>query len=284
MKTARLALTLGLMALLPTLAWAETAAEAYQRGESLLEQGDFSSAAAAYAEAARADSKNQDYLKRYALVRQVMTLRDRLKTEQSPRRWEYYARALHRFYVGSGLLGEALELDKQIHARLGNASSAVMLAQTQLAMNRNAEAAEVLASLDAEKATPSSRALHGVALVRLGKTDDARRIADALVVPTDAGPGILYSVARLHAAMGNGEGALGLLGRCFEAIPPSQLPAFKRHAQQNPDFAALASTPGFAEVMKTESKVSESKCSGGSKCSGCPMRGKCGSSQGGGEK
>jgi hypothetical protein len=28
-------------------------------------------------------------------------------------------------------------------------------------------------------------------------------------------------------------------------------------------------------VLRTESKVPESKCSGGTSCSNCPMRGKC---------
>jgi len=279
MKMARLALALGLLAMLPCLAQGETAAEAFQRGGALLKQGDFPKALTAYAAAARADSENQDYTRQYALVRQVMALRDRLATEQDPRRWEYFARALHRFYVASGLLDEALALDKQIHARLNNASSAVLLAQTQLSMNRNAEAAEVLGSLGAQKATVSTQALQGVALGRLGKTDEARQIADAMAVPSDAGPGELYTVARLHAVTGNADGALRFLGQCFEAVPPSQLPAFKRHAEASPDFVTLASSPGFAEVLKTESKVSESKCSGGSKCAGCPSRGKCPSSQ-----
>ena len=84
----------------------------------------------------------------------------------------------------------------------------------------------------------------------------------------------------MHAVVGNHDEALRLLGRCFEAVTPSRLAGFKTHAAQSPEFAALASSGGFAKVLQTKSKVAESKCSGGSSCAGCPMRSKCPKSQG----
>jgi hypothetical protein len=90
----------------------------------------------------------------------------------------------------------------------------------------------------------------------------------------------MYSMARLHAAVGNSPEALGLLTRCFESVAPSQLDGFKAHVRQSRDFADLAPDARFAKALQTKSKVPESKCSGGSRCAGCPMRGKCGNSQG----
>jgi hypothetical protein len=87
-------------------------------------------------------------------------------------------------------------------------------------------------------------------------------------------------VARANVSVGNDNQALDLLTRCFEATPPSRLEVLKSHARKTPEFVSLASTPQFAEVLKTESKIAESKCSGGSSCAGCPMRGQCASSQG----
>ena len=283
MKRARLAAVVVLVSLcvFPPAASGETPQQAFSSGETLLANADFKGALAAFARAARADRDNQEYLQHYAMVRRVILLRGQLDAERDVARWEYIARGLHAFYVGQRLYGEALALDRKIHARLKNASSAVLLAETQLAMDQNAEAAETLASLPPAEQTPSTRSLHGLALARQGKLDEARQIAAGVQPSTDAGPGMIYRAARLHAAVGSDEQALGLLTRCFEAVAPSRLEDFKAHAKLSPEFGGLASTPAFAAVMKTESTVAESKCSGGSRCSGCPMRGKC--SQGGGQ-
>ncbi len=257
------------------VARAETAPEAFARGRALLAEADFDGALQSFARAARADRNNREYLDHFAMVRRVVALRQNLDTERDPGRWEYIARGLHAFYVGQKLHGEALSLDREIHARLGTAASAKMLAETQLSLDLNTAAAATLVALGEAKHTPATRALYGLALVRLGRMDEAREIAAKIDLGDDAGPGTIYSVARLHAALGDADKALALLASCFESVAPSRLDGFKTHARLAPEFAALAATPRFAEVMAVESKVAESKCSGGSRCAGCPMRGKC---------
>jgi len=112
-------------------------------------------------------------------------------------------------------------------------------------------------------------------LVRDGNVDRAKVIARRVSLHENACPGMAYSAARLYAATGDADKAMRALSQCFESIPPSRLDGFKAHAKVCPDFARLASTGEFAKVLQTKSKVAESKCSGGSKCAGCPMRGKC---------
>ena len=258
---------------------ADSAQQAFADGKAFLAKADFRGALQAFAEAARTDRTNPQYLQHYSLVRQVIVLREGLDTERDPARWEYSARGLHAFYVSRGIYSEALSLDQRIHARLNTAASAAMLAETQLAMNMNAEAAEVLTALDPSKATSATRALLGLALARQGKGEGARRLAETIRLPENAGPGMIYTVARFHAEIGNTDHALSLLTRCFESVAPSRLDGFKSHAKQSPAFARLVSTPAFAKVLETKSKVPESKCSGGSSCAGCPMRGKCAKSQ-----
>ena len=265
---------------LGTLAQAESAPDAFASGKALLAGADFRGALEAFGKAARADRSNQEYLQHYAMVRQVLTLRAHLDTEKDDLRWEYIARGLHTFYLSQGLYDEALTLDKSMHARLNTALSAALLAETQLALNRNAEAVEVLAALDPPKQTAATRALHGLALARDGKRDEARRIAGTIEVSPGVGPGVIYTVARLSAAVGNADQALVLLRQCFESVAPSRLDVFKGHARKSPEFAGLAATPAFAQVLQTKSKVPESQCSGGTSCAGCPMRGKCPHSQG----
>lgn len=261
-------------------ALAASATEQYAQGQALLARGDFDGALAALASAARADSENQQYLQEYAMVRRIIQLRQALDSEQDPQRWEYLARGLHSFYVSRGLLQEAVALDRKIHARLNNASSAIMLAETELAMSHNAEAADVLQKLDGSQSTPATEALLGIALARLGKKDEARRLAKRISLAEDAGPRMTYSVARLYAATGDSEAAVQALGRVLKSVPPTIQAGYRDHASSCPDFQAIASTPGFTQALQTKSAVPESQCSGGAGCAGCPMRGNCPGSQG----
>jgi tetratricopeptide (TPR) repeat protein len=262
-----------------TEARGETAAESFQRGETLLAKGDFPTALESFATAARGDLDNREYLQHYAMVRRVVALRSQLAAEQDPNRWEQMARALRAFYHSERIYPELLKLDQQLHSRSKTADTAALLAETQLAMNQNEEAVKTLSPLEPAKGTAMTRALFGISLVRTGKAEDARRIAGELTLPADAGPSVKYAVARLHAATGDSATAAKLLTACFEGTLPSMLDDFKSHAKVCPEFAAMATKPEFAAALETKSKMPESKCSGGSGCAGCPMSGKCPHSQ-----
>lgn len=282
MKRSRVAIVVavGVLFVLPALARGETAPEAFARGKSLLEKGDFDAALTAFAAAARSDLDNDAYRQQYGLVRRIVDLRKRLDGEKDPERWEYTARALHAFYLDQGLYDQAVRIGRKIHEKVNTAASAMNLAETELAMNNNADAEKMLVALDKEgKATPSTRALLGVSLARLGKAAEAKKVAQEVALPDDAGPQMTYAFARLQAATGNADAALASLQKCFESLPASRLENFKEHAKLCPDFAAIASTAKFAKVLETESQAGESKCSGGSGCAGCPMRGNCGKAQ-----
>ena len=258
---------------------AETPAETFRQGESALAKGEFAIALQSYAAAARADRANQEYLQHYAMTRQIVELRNRLETEKNTQRWEHAARALRAFYVSEGIYPELLKLDISLHERLSTPDSAALLAETQLAMDKNDDAVATLTKLKGA-VTPATEAFRGIALARSGKMDDAKKIAAGLTLPAEAGPSLLYTAARLQAITGDRPAALALLTKCFEATLPSLLEGFKSHALQCSEFAALSSSPEFARVLATASKAPESKCSGGSSCAGCPMSGKCPGSQG----
>lgn len=275
-----LGLTLAILTAFSGDVYGETAEEAFAKGQALLSKGDFPGALTAYSEAVQANRENQQYLQQYALVRRILQMRTQLEQEQDPTRWQFIAQALHSFYVSQKLYNETLELDRKIHARQNDAVSATMLAETLLSMDQNAEAAKVLGSLGTDKSSAASQTLLGVALARQGKVDAAREIAKQVVLPADATPGVTYTVARLQALTGDKPGAVGNLTRCLEAMPPSRQVGFKEHARLCPDFGSLQASPEFVQALATESKVPESKCSGGRSCAGCPMRGQCPSSQG----
>ena len=129
-------LTLGVALIAPNSARADSAKQAFAKGDKLLAKADFEGSLVAYADAVRADRQNRDYQRQHAMVRQIIRLRKQVDTEQKTQRWSYMARALHSFYVKQRLYSAALEIDTKIHARLASASSARMLGETMLAMNK----------------------------------------------------------------------------------------------------------------------------------------------------
>ena len=182
--------------------------DAFAKGRELLSQGDFPKALDSFAAAARADRNNRQYLREYALLRRVVELRRQLEAENDPQRWAYIARSLHAYYVGEGLYDEALALNRRMHARLKDASSAILLAETALAVNDPAEAADVLGGLAPDQSTPTVQALLGVALARMGLGDEARQLAAELSLPDNPGPRTLYTAARLRAMTSDPEAAV----------------------------------------------------------------------------
>ena len=280
MKTVRLLQftllgTLAIVIVCSTAAWGGPAEDADAQAQTLLKKADFDGAMRAFAAAAKDDPQNQQYRRSFAMVRQVIAMRDRLEKEQDPKRWEYIARALMNYYTNERIYPAALELGEKMHTKLQTTFSARMLAETQLAMDRASEAEKMLAALDPQKANVATKSLYGLALIQNGKTAEAKKVADSLVVPDNTGPRALYCAARLQAAVGNSQQAVELLRRAMENIPPSLQDGYRSHARGCDDFAGVSQSDAFAKALAVESKIAESKCSGGGKCAGCPNRGKC---------
>ena len=267
----------GVWMLVAQFATAQQAEQAYAVGNEQLAQGDLRAAIQSYASAVQADRSNQQYAQQFLLVRQVLLLHQAMDRETDVQRWQQSAQALRTFYVSRGLHQQALPVDEAVFARDKSANAAIQLAETRLALDDNAAAADALSSLEPERVTPGVRALLAIAWTRQGKRDEARQVAGQVTVSKDAGPGTLYMVARMHSAVGEDQPSVELLRRCFEAVPPSRLDDLKLHARTCPDFAAVSATPAFAAVLQTASKVAESACSGGSSCGSCPMRARCAS-------
>ena len=250
---------------------------AFTAGQALLAQGDFDGALKEFKTAARKDRDNEQYAQEYALLRQVLKLRQACAKEQDPAAWEQYAGALRSYYYDHGLYLEALPLDVQRFGRVLSAESAALLAETQLKLGQNDEAAKLLGGLSAELVSARTQVLQALAQVRLGNPNEARKLVQASPDATEAeGAGHYYDLARLQMLLGDKAAALAALTRTFELTPPSQLDALKARIGTCGDFAAVASSAEFAQVLATESKVTESKCSSGSSCGKCPNRSKCG--------
>jgi tetratricopeptide (TPR) repeat protein len=274
---ARVFAVLALASLLAAPAFAEDAPDAaalFAKGKALLGEGELQAALDAFVAAAKADPENAEYAGQAHVLKRVIALRKTVSEAEPSPKWERVVASLHVYFLQNGLVDKALDLDREAHGRAPSATTTLLLAEGLLEAKKNEEAAKLLAGLKDEWRSPLTHVYHGIALARLGKADAAR--ASLKAVPAEAGPGLRYDVARLLALLGETEKALGELKRCFEAVPPTQLPAVKEMARKCPDFAALAKSDAFAKVLAVKSKLAESDCSGGSGCGSCPSRGSCG--------
>jgi tetratricopeptide (TPR) repeat protein len=262
-----------------SVGWAANADQAFRDGNELLTSGNLRGALKSYARALQEDRANAEYAQQFMLVRRVLQLEDALSKEIDKTQRLPMCQSLRTFYVSYGLHDRALAFDKEVFESLGTANAAIQLAETHLALKQEAAAVRLLETLDDSEANLATKALLAVALARDGRLDPAREIA-ARMTDTEGGPGTLYILARMRAAVGQDRDAVTTLKKCFTQVPPSRLESLKSHAESCADFASLASTQSFVEALKTESQVAESSCSGGSSCGSCPMRGSCSGSQG----
>jgi len=270
-----------LAAVTATAGPAEDAAQRYAEGQRRLAASDFDGALKAYEAAVAADKANVDYQQQYAILRQVVQLREAVAREKKTEKRDTMSRALRSFYYEHRLYAEALPLDQAQHDRQRSAASASLLAETLLEMGRNSEAEAALAAFAGSDAPLATRIFGAIAQARQGRLDRARETANALTLPETATNGQLYHAARLQALLGQPETAAALLTRAFQATAPGALASARARARSCPDFAPVASSAAFTAALETASKVSESKCSAMPSCGGCPQAKTCGHAQSG---
>jgi len=255
---------------------ADRATDAYDRAMEQLKEDKLTDALNSIVAAYRADRTNRKYTQEYMMLRQVIQIRGQIDATRDARRWAWMARVLHTYYLQKQMLQPAVDIATKMHERTPSTHSAATLADALLAVDQPGDAADMLASLDEDLHTASTRALQALSLASADQLDKAKRVATKqFAMPENPGATVLYRAARMYLALGETDRALETLTRCFESVAPSRLDALKKVVLTDSEFAQLADSPKLAEVMKVKSKISESACSGGSSCGGCPRRGSC---------
>lgn len=261
----------------PVQADESAAAEHFARGAQLLAGADFSGALVALGQATKADPENLDYRNEYALLRRVIKLRRDLAAQSEPIRRQQMSGALRAYYYSRALYGEALTLDRENHQRIGSVASAVLLAESLLQVDRNAEARELLEDRDPDQLGLEGRILLAVALAREDRAESARALARDITLPDDASPELLFHMARLRALIEDYTHSLALLTQTLERAPSGRSEELRARIKACSDFRQLSGETRFAKMLATESKQVESACSAGKSCGSCPSRRTCGS-------
>lgn len=241
----------------------EEAAALFDSGLVVLAKGNFDGALKAFTGAAKSDPANQNYRQHVALVRRVIQVRGMFDKEKDPKQWAQFAQSLRSFYTDFDIYGEALALDTKRHAKLCTPGTAVDLAESQLELNKNAEAVKVLSSLG-KKNPPRAKLMLGIALARTGDLDGAKKIAKTNGIPITDDPKQILDAACLNALVGNTAMAADQLTLVFEKTPPGRLDRVKNYAKRRPDLAGLKGAQ-YEKVWLVASKVKAAGCGGCSK-------------------
>lgn len=267
------------VAALPLLASADDVLEPgvllAAEGEAKLQKLDLPAAMRAYSRAVKADPQNTEYRERFLELRRVTSIKHYVDSRPNADRWLPMVVTLHAFYLNEGLDTAALDIDRHAHTRLGNPTTAVLLSETLLRLDRPAEVVSTLAPRTSK--TWHEDVLLGIALARLGKMDDAK-VIDQRVSGQDKSalvPVQLQDLARLKARLDDVPNALALLTASLEKTPSTAIEAARRRIRAEEDYANIRTLPSFAKVLATPSKVAQT-CSGGTSCGSCPNRGNCG--------
>lgn len=264
---------------LPLLASADDLASpgalAAAQGEANVQRLDFMAAMRAYSQAAKAEPGNQVYRERFLQLRRVTSIKHSVDTRPNDARWLPMVVTLHAFYLSEGLDAAALDLDRHAHTRLGKATTAVLLSETLLRMNRPAEVVSTLSPR--QQKTWHEDVLLGIALARLQKMEEAK-VIDGRVSGADVNqlvPVQIQDLARLKARLDDVPKSLALLKTSLEKTPATAIDVARSRIRAEADYENIRSLPSFAKVLETKSLVPQT-CSGGSSCGSCPNRGGCG--------
>lgn len=253
----------------------ETAAHTFENGASLLAKGDFRAALEAFKTAMKADPENARYYEEYSLLRRVLSLRQQLQDETDVATWRTMAVAVLPYYTQHGLHEEAYKLAQTAHDKLKTGETAGWLADAQLRLGKNEDAAALLSELAADERNTQTDLLRGIALARLGKLDAAKEIAAGLTLPKDCGTKLCFDAARLSALVGDEEKACTFLTCALADTPANQVDRVRADAKECKDFAPLAGGTKFAEALETKSKVAAG-CGSTAACGKCPSKAKTG--------
>lgn len=243
---------------------------AVQKAESLYKAGQIAEARDAFAALSKADPENEELKSHVERAEQILELQSFLDTEDVSPGWERGVVILHAFFHRQEMPEIALAHDRKMHVKADSATTASLVAETLLVLDRNQEAASFVAGLREGQKNDQNRIYGGIALARLGKQDEVRKDIELYGMPKTKDPGVLYDLARLRTLLGDREDALTTLTAAFESCPARALDGLKGLAKSNADFATLRErhAEAFGKVLETASKASG--CGGG--CGGCDQQ------------
>ncbi len=254
----------------------------------ILEQGDYDAALKAYAAAARQNTAEPYYKDQYAILRRVIKMKRAMEkyakqptlSEAKLTKWKSYYQAIRGYYYDQGFYSESISLDKTAFERLKTDSEAINYLESLLILNKTSEAQTLIAkSSDAQKASPGFAALTALLDARAGKTVNVAETEKKLNADPQTNPRGFVYLGCVYQIQDQQKKAFKAIATALENTPPTQITMTRKLIDRMQDFKDVRQEEKYLAAVKTESKVYQSGCTGGSSCNSCSLKDTCPSNQ-----
>ncbi len=255
----------------------------------VLADSDFDSALKLYANAARENADNSYYKDQYSILRRVIKMKTALDKAAGTtdnlndtviKRLSTYYQAVRAYYYSKGFYSESLKLDDMAMKLIPGEQQALNYAESVVVVNPD-NALETVSGISADSENGAGQIeLYNLLLQsRKAKSDNLQAAVDKIKVNPEADPESLVYLACIYKNAGDQAKAYEYVQMALEHTVPSEINGTRILASSMEEFKGEANGKEFVEVLKTESKVAQSGCTGGSSCNSCSLKGKCSSTK-----
>lgn len=251
--------------------------------ELILEKGDYDSALKIYASAARKYTCEPYYKEQYSILRRVIKMKKAMKSEKTAeltdsqkKKWTSYYFAIRGYYYAQGYYSESLALDKNASEILKTDQAKINYLETMVVLDHKDQAQKFCSEITGPLREKTIFRILGL-LARPENTDNFNVIQELGKIafsPEDNPRCMVYS-ACIYQLNNNHEKACQSIIKALESTPPTVIPATRKLIRNMKQLQKCSESRKFQAALKTESKVYQSGCTGGSSCNTCSLKGKC---------
>ena len=246
---------------------------------------DFNSALKLYAGAARQNSDNPYFKDQYSILRRVIKMKSALDkaadkndkpNEKVLERLSSYYQAVRAYYYSKGFYSESMKLDEMAMKLVPGQQQTLNYLESVVVVNPD-DASDTVSSICADSADEASEyeLFNLLMKSRNAGSSDLTSEIDKITVDPEANPAGFVYLACIYKNAGDETKAYEMVQKALEHTVPSEINGTRILASSMKEFKDDVNSDKFAAVLKTESKVAQSGCTGGSSCGSCSLKGKC---------
>lgn len=189
-----------------------------------------------------------------AKCKQLVRLKAQSEDASDPGKRVAAGRKLHLFHLHRDRVDLAESLDRKLFSEDPGAATAAMLAETLMAKKQNEEALGILTSVADPGDDLNYRIAHGLTLVRTGRVDDARKVAEGLLDEEKLDPDQARQLALLFGHTGHDAEASEILVSLFESMEVDDLEEARKEISADAEWSFAKNNAAYEAAWNAKSK------------------------------
>lgn len=242
----------------------------------IVEKNDYPAALKVYAKAARSNMENPYFKQQYSILRRVIKMKRAMATENSEKKWMSYYQAIRSYYYASGYYKESVKLDEVAYGKFKTDELLLNLFETSVILEDNEKTSALINKAGDElKKNTKFCVLKLLLKARSGDISISKADLEKYKSRIKSNPESLVYIAGLYLKQNDPKNAFECIALALENTIPTQMSTTRNLAYSLAVFKSVAKSEGFKQVLRTESKVKISDCTGGGDCSTCSLKNNC---------